>query len=85
MKYQANIALREQLKQYCNITEKDIDTHESDLYIRHSYEVEEWLRKYYPFWNNITTFISDIDKDLWYDIPFANEHWFRAEARAFNK
>lgn len=47
-----------------------LDNHESDLYMLVTIESSELL-KLYPYKNNVTTFISNIDGDLWFDIPFA--------------
>lgn len=52
---------------------EDIDTHESDLYVRVSPEARRLLRKYNMLNNPmLSTFIDEIDHDRWYDIPFGN-------------
>jgi hypothetical protein len=53
------------------------DHHESDLYIPANEQtcvlLDNMVRK--PF--GITTFVSQIDGKLWYDIPFAYIPWMR--------
>lgn len=52
---------------------EDIDTHESDLYVRVSPEARRLLRKYNMLNNPmLSTFVDEIDHDRWYDIPFGN-------------
>lgn len=48
----------------------EIDHHESDLYLPVTPETRELIAKY-KFKSNVTTFVSQIDKTLWYDVPFA--------------
>lgn len=52
---------------------EDIDTYESDLYVRVSPEARRLLRKYNMLNNPmLSTFVDEIDHDRWYDIPFGN-------------
>lgn len=52
---------------------EDIDTYESDLYVRVSPEAGRLLRKYNMLNNPLlSTFVDEIDHDRWYDIPFGN-------------
>lgn len=46
------------------------DNHESDLYIPVTEETKNLLKDY-EYKNQVTTFTSNIDKKLWFDIPFA--------------
>jgi hypothetical protein len=49
--------------------------HASDLYVPVN-SVTSGIIHNYRFKNNVTTFISQIDNKLWYDIPFAYDpHW----------
>lgn len=48
----------------------EIDHHESDLYVPVTDETRAIVAEY-EFKTNVTTFVSQIDKKLWYDIPFA--------------
>ena len=49
--------------------------HESDLYIPKN-EVTEKIIEHYTFKNNVTTFHSQTDESIWYDVPFSyNEFW----------
>lgn len=48
---------------------EDIDTHESDLYLRVN-PISRKLVGEYEYKNFVTTFIDNIDHELWYDIPF---------------
>ena len=55
------------------------DNHASDLYL----PVNEVTRKLvsaaeYPHACNVTTFISQIDKRQWFDVPFAYEPYWQA-------
>jgi hypothetical protein len=45
-------------------------SHESDLYIPVNEQTEE-LIKNYMFKKSVGRFINNIDKKLWFDIPFA--------------
>lgn len=49
--------------------ESEIDTHESDLYVLVN-DISKKVIDQYEFKNNVTTFKSNTDKQLWYDIPF---------------
>jgi len=49
---------------------KDIDHHESDLYLRMN-TISKNLVQNYDFRNLVTTFRDQIDNDPWYEIPFA--------------
>lgn len=53
-----------------NMDSKDIDNHESDLYIKVN-PVSKELINNYEFKNNVTTFKDDVNKELWYEVPFA--------------
>ena len=55
---------------------EDIDTHESDLYLRKNNISEEIVNEY-EFKSNITTFRNNIDHVLWFDIPFANDDFWK--------
>jgi hypothetical protein len=56
-----------------------IDTHESDLYALVTDESTAIIENY-KFKNNVTIFRDNIDGDLWYDIPFANDtFWSRIQ------
>jgi len=48
----------------------EIDHHESDLYIPVN-DTTRALVKEYDCTGNVTTFVSNVDGKLWYDIPFA--------------
>lgn len=56
--------------------ENEIDHHESDLYLKVN-ENSKKLIEEYDFKENVTTFIDEIDDELWYDIPFA---WYNIRA-----
>ena len=47
-----------------------LDSHESDLYAKVTPESKKIIADY-EFKNNVKTFRSQIDKEGWYDIPFA--------------
>lgn len=53
----------------------EISHHESDLYVPVNETTTEIVSRY-EFKDNVTRFISQIDKKPWYDIPFAfNPFW----------
>lgn len=49
----------------------EIDSHASDLYVLKNDISSKWLETY-EYKSNVTTFINNIDKVVWYDIPFGN-------------
>ena len=52
---------------------KDIDTHESDLYIRKTPESEKLINKLKNKNSGLlSTFKDNVSGDIWYDIPFGN-------------
>lgn len=59
------------LTAFPNMNDEDFDKHETDLYVRYSPEVDNWLKQNYEFYKNITTFKSNVDNQRWFDIPFA--------------
>lgn len=69
------MSLKEQLLK-AGMTKEQIDNHESDLYVLKNAISTEVLKNY-EFKQNVTTFISQIDKKVWYDIPFGymSEHY----------
>jgi hypothetical protein len=54
----------------------DFDSHESDLYVRHSTQVMNWLVRNYEYYYNLRFFTSPIDNKIWIEIPFANMQWW---------
>jgi hypothetical protein len=53
-----------------------IDNHESDLYALKTPESKSIIDQY-EFKENVKTFISQIDKHEWYDIPFAYDPFWQ--------
>lgn len=51
------------------LPEKDIDHHQSDLYIRITPESKKLIEKLQPK-TLLSTFRDQIDGDFWYDLPF---------------
>ena len=49
---------------------KDIDHHESDLYLRKN-AISDKLVKEYDYLKQVTTFRDNIDHVMWYEIPCA--------------
>ena len=63
---------------------EEIDSHESDLYLKKT-EVSEALVAEYQHRDNVTTFVDQIEGILWYDVPFAYDpFWIEKEQRAKN-
>lgn len=58
---------------------KDIDHHESDLYLRKT-KASEQLVSEHEFKKNVKTFKSNIDGTIWYEIPFAYEPFWKERA-----
>ena len=56
------------------MNENDIDNHYSDLYVKVN-EISKKFVEGYKFKSNVTTFICQRSKVLWYDIPFADHEY----------
>ena len=56
-----------------------LDNHESDLYALVTDESKRILQSY-KYKSQVTTFKSEIDKKLWFDIPFAFEPYWERKA-----
>lgn len=65
-----------------------MDHHESDLYALVNYESRAIIDKYFyeskgkrshKRWKAITTFVSQIDGQTWYDIPFSYDPFWEKE------
>lgn len=66
------MTIHEQLEKVCY----DISGHYSDIYV----PVNDATKKIidgYEYRQNVTVFISQIDNQPWYDIPFANDDYKR--------
>ena len=50
--------------------EVPISNHYSDLYVKKTDESMDLLSEY-EFRCNVTKFVNQIDKTVWYDVPFA--------------
>lgn len=66
----------------------ELDSHESDLYVKASAVATLILKRYAPQWRQATSFVSRTDGGLWYDVPFAYLPWWekrsgRAQAQLF--
>ncbi len=48
----------------------ELDSHESDLYAKVTDSSKKIISNY-KYKAIVTTFVSQIDNELWYDIPFA--------------
>jgi hypothetical protein len=57
-----------------------LDHHESDLYLKVTPESTELVRKY-DIYKTAKRFISQIEKEFWYDIPFAYDPFWESKAR----
>lgn len=49
---------------------EDINTHESDLYVLKNEISTYFVENVYRYPGNVTTFVDDIDGNVWYEIPF---------------
>ena len=54
----------------------DVDNHESDLYVKKTPEVDSLLQEYPDIRG--TTFRSQSDGEIWYDLPFQYDPWWKA-------
>jgi hypothetical protein len=52
-------------------------SHESDLYVPYN-KVTQAIVADYEFKANATTFSSDDNTGVWYDIPFSYDPWYAA-------
>ena len=60
----------------------EVSHHESDLYLKQTPISNELIAKY-PYKNNVTTFRSQIDNSIWFEIPFAyTPVWKEREKRS---
>lgn len=71
------MTLKQQLLK-AGMKEKELDNHESDLYVKKC-AISKKVLNDYEFKNNVTEFTSEIDGTVWYDIPFAYMNEFLGE------
>ena len=71
-------------KALATISAKDIDHHESDLYLRKTPKTEKLINEY-EFKNNVSVFRDAIDHELWYEIPFAYTPFFEERCKRLHK
>ena len=62
------MTIKEQLLKL-GMTPEEISNHESDLYVLKNSISEKFISSY-EYKQNVTTFRSQIDNKIWYDIPF---------------
>jgi hypothetical protein len=55
--------------------EEEISNWCSDLYVKKN-EISEKFVSEYEFKMNVKTFVSQIDKKIWYEIPFAYTEYY---------
>ncbi len=69
--------LKQQIKKALNLPENHFGSHESDLYVKHSVAIMDWVKENVQYWKNCGLFYSKIDHSLWIDIPFGfmEEHY----------
>ena len=68
--------MKQRLQELFQLTEKDFGTHESDLYVKWTPQVWDYLKTCYKFFSNCKTFKNQIDGETWIDIPFANDQFW---------
>jgi len=66
-----NLTINDFMMELDNIPAEDIDHWETDLYLRKTPKTTELIKTKLPKDFKVTTFIDDIDKVPWYEIPFA--------------
>jgi hypothetical protein len=58
-----------------------LDSHESDLYALVTPTSQKIVHAYEHF-KNVRVFVSELDGQAWYDIPFAFDPWWVARSLA---
>ena len=66
-------ALKHRMQVALNLPDSDFDFHATDLYVRATPEARKWLKENYAHYSIITLFVSQIDKQMWLDVPFAGK------------
>lgn len=77
--YRAKKTLLHQLLE-AGMQRDQIDNWQSDLYVLKN-DISESVLDKYEHKDIVTTFVSQLDNKLWYDIPFAFEEFHRKEAK----
>ena len=67
--------IREQLLEL-GMKQEEIDNHCSDLYVLKNFISDKFVSEY-EFKSIVTTFRSELDKKLWYEIPFAYTEYYK--------
>jgi len=67
--------IREQLLEL-GMKQGEIDNHCSDLYVLKNFISDKFVSEY-EFKSIVTTFRSELDKKLWYEIPFAYTEYYK--------
>lgn len=62
------------------VREEDMDNHESDLYVKKT-SISTKVINNYEFKKSVTQFRSQIDKKIWYDIPFAYDPFWEGKKK----
>lgn len=62
------------------IKPEEISSHESDLYVKKN-QISEKVLADYEFKQNVSTFISQIDGQPWYEVPFAYEPFWEKKLK----
>ena len=65
--------------QHCVARGIPIENHASDLYIPVTPETNLLVASY-PFREQVSAFLHNVHRTMWYDIPFAYEPWFERTA-----
>lgn len=69
--------MKQTMYQHCVALGVPIENHESDLYVPVTEDTRRLVNSY-PFHDQVTTFIHQVHRTLWYDIPFSYEPWWKA-------
>ena len=63
------------------IKPNEITNHESDLYVTKNAISEQYIQNY-TFKDSVSTFVSQVDNKVWYDIPFGYwDEWKNKKTR----
>lgn len=69
------IAMTKEYLLSLGMQENEISHWQSDLYLKVN-DISKKIVNGYEFKNQVTTFIDNIDEELWYEIPFSNsDYW----------
>jgi len=68
--------IKQELIEKFGLVETDFDYHESDLYVKYSPEIDDYLKEMFPLREYFKE--KENQENTWIDLPFQNsEYWER--------